>query len=81
MKKVIILLLIFSFAISAAAIAELTPEQRAEQRRQLEAAQRAYEASANTYEETSTQAGIYKEGFEIIRDTVQETAETVVRYT
>ena len=72
MKKTIAILIIGVLFFASSAMAYLTEEQRAEQRRQQQAAQRAYQASSNTYNEVSRKAGIYKEGAEITRDAVKQ---------
>ncbi|NQT33072.1 MAG: hypothetical protein HQ594_05310 [Candidatus Omnitrophica bacterium] len=75
MKKIITLFIIAVLLVSTTAFA-LTEAQRAEQRRQQQAAQRAYQASADTHNEVATQAGTYKEGAEIVKDSVQAVTRT-----
>ena len=79
MKKLTTVLILVVFVFYTTSAFALTAEQRAEQRRQQRAAQRAYESSARTYNNTARQAGTYKEGAEIIRDTVKEAGHTATR--
>ena len=62
------------FVFYAGSAVALTEAQRAEQKRQQQSAQRAYQASANTYNGVSRQAETYKGGAEAVRDTVAESA-------
>jgi len=72
MKKLITIIILCAIVFYAVNALALTDAQRAEQRRQQQAAQRAYQASGNTYNEVSTTAGTYKEGAEIVRDSVKQ---------
>jgi cell division protein FtsB len=74
MKKLTIILVLVVFVFYTTAAFALTDAQRTEQRRQQQSAQRAYQASASTYDDVSRQAGTYKQGAEIIRDTAAEGA-------
>ncbi|MFC1576626.1 hypothetical protein ACFL3J_03035 [Candidatus Omnitrophota bacterium] len=80
MKKMLFTLFSISLLLHTTLVfAELTEAQKAEQRKQQQAAQRAYQASADTHNEVSRKAGTYKEGAEIIRDSVKEVGEHAVR--
>ncbi|MBL7157057.1 MAG: hypothetical protein ISS92_02715 [Candidatus Omnitrophica bacterium] len=80
MKKLIsglVFLAVFFFTVTA--FAELTEAQKTEQRRQQEAAKRAYQASARQHNEVADQAEVYKEGAEFIRDTAKKGAKAATR--
>ena len=79
MKKLTIILILGVFAFYATSAFALTAAQRAEQRRQQQAAQRAYQASARTHNEVADRAEIYKEGAEFIRDNAKKGARSVLR--
>ena len=80
MKKLIsVFIFLAAFLFTVAALAELTDAQKAEQRRQQQAAKRAYEASARTHEEVARQAEVYKEGAEFVRDTAKTGAKAATR--
>ena len=79
MKKITYILILIAFTLYASHAFSLTAAQRAEQRRQQRAAQRAYQASANTYDEVSRTASTYKEGAEIVRDTVKQATPSEYR--
>ena len=72
MKRLITVIILFTVISCSVNALALTDAQRAEQRRQQQAAQRAYQESANTYNEVSTTASTYKEGAEIVRDSVKQ---------
>ena len=74
MKKLTIILILAAVAFYATSAFALNEQQRAEQRRQQQAAQRAYQESARTHNEVSRKAEVYKEGAEIVRDTVKKGA-------
>ena len=68
MKKLVVVVLVMAVVFSATAAFALTDAQRAEQKRQQQAAQRAYQASADTYNDVARQAEVYHEGATTVRD-------------
>ncbi|MGB2599718.1 MAG: hypothetical protein WBB86_01050 [Candidatus Omnitrophota bacterium] len=79
MKKLTTLLILTALVFYAASAFALTDRQRAEQRRQQQAAKRAYEASSRAHNEVADRAETYKEGAEFIRDNVKKGARAAIR--